>query len=129
MLKYKCDECDRVFDLSADDDTGYGHDCEALPNQTKGEADTPDIRGELSYYGLTEDDVVRLVGDVVVDKKAYLAICEQYNDGHPFIAIQQRVLGELVMKNGIEKFLSIRSMLLSSHPLFPNKGEAYAEAK
>ena len=55
MLKYKCDECDRVFDLTADDDPyAYGHDCEALPTEYKGEADMKkpsDIQiDEIQYH-------------------------------------------------------------------------------
>lgn len=84
-----------------------------------------DNRGELAYYGLTENDVVRLIGGVVVDRKTYLEVCEQHNNGLFMSARQQREVGEHLKKMWIQEFMLIRSMLLSSHPLYTNtnKGE------
>ena len=84
------------------------------------EYDTRISPQDLEWHGLVEGENIRLIGGVVVNKKAYYKICEETNNGNFMFSGQQRALGELLKKNYFPKWLAIRAMLLSSHPLYPN---------
>jgi len=84
------------------------------------EYDTRISPQDMARYELVEGENLRLIGGVVVNKKAYYEICEQHNSGYFFSSGQQRALGEILKKDSFPKWLAIRAMLLSTHPLYPN---------
>ena len=84
------------------------------------EYDTRISPQDMAWYGLVGGEDIRLIGGVVVNKKAYYKICEETNNGNFMFSGQQRALGELLKKDSFPKWLAIRAMLLSSHPLYQN---------
>lgn len=84
------------------------------------EYDTRISPQDMEWYGLVEGENIRLIGGVVVNKKAYYKICEETNNGNFMFSGQQRALGELLKKNHFPRWLAIRAMLLSTHPLYTN---------
>ena len=84
------------------------------------EYDTRISPQDLERYGLVEGENIRLIGGVVVNKEAYYTICKELNNGYLMSSVQQRALGERMKKESFPKWLAIRAMLLSPHPLYPN---------
>ena len=84
------------------------------------EYDTRISPQDLERYGLVEGENIRLIGGVVVNKKTYYEICEEHNNGYFMSSMQQRALGEVLKKDSFPKWLAIRAMLLSTHPLYTN---------
>lgn len=85
------------------------------------EYDTRISPQDLERYGLVEGENIRLIGGVVVNKKAYYKICEELNNGYFMSSKDQRALGEILKKDSFPKWLAIRAMLLSTHPSQQNK--------
>lgn len=84
------------------------------------EYDTRISPQDMAWWGLKEGEDIRLIGGVVVNKKTYYEICEQHNNGYFLLSRDQRALGEILKKKCITENMLIRSMLLSTHPLYPN---------